>query len=974
MRSEMLRKRPKRIVTIFVHLLVSLSLAFSFSSNRHYVYGDEAVISDATENETVTYNGSYNLMVFDSTTEPSYSEIKQTYQFTIYDKEALHFALDTELVIGDTVDVSVFAPADGLYEIWLDYENLGSAILPSEMSLTIDGEIPFYQLRQLKFESRWMTTEASKFDRYGNEIAASPESFAGLIEKGLNDSAFHFDTPFLFSLSKGEHTLRFILNDGALRLGGVSLRSPAVVSEYVHNEASGCNLIIVEGENIAERNVSSIRAAAEFNSLLTPYNSDKKVLNYLDDRSFSSAGNRVTYDFTVEESGYYNLSLFMRQSAKTNFPVFCNLEIDNVTPSREAIHIPFAYTSSFKTQQVKTSDEGAQSFYLEKGDHTLSITISIELLTPVYEEINALLREINGLSLEIVRLTGGVTTDKYRDYKLDDTIPGLGGILSDWADRCDDMLKLMKQYAINGNASAFSNLSVCSAQLRSLAKKPGDLPRRMNELSKGASSVTRYLSQQLQDMNVNALGIDRIYIHQRDVELPKPSGTLNNMREAAIRFFKSFGEQDYAAQDSNKENLQIWIARPRQYAEVLQNMIDTEFTEHTGIAADVSLMPDQSKLVLANASGKAPDLALSVQYVLPSYLSIREALYDLKQFDNFQEVAKRFPEGLFIPGIVEDGVYGLPETMNFWVMFYRNDIFQALDIPVPDNMDEVKAILADLQRRNMNFFYPTAGMIGLKVFPGTLPIILQSGGSIYGKEIGRTALDTEKSLAGFKSLTELFTIYNMPKDVPAPGFYQQFRDGTLPIGISDFATYNLLLNAAPELSGLWSIALFPGMVSEDGTVLRYTTGGAESDIMFRSTKRPDDAWAFLDWWSSAETQEQYGNTIRSTYGQEFIWNTANIEAFANLPLQAEHKKVIAEQMEWMTEAPWTPGTYMIERELSNAYVSVVVDGTTYRRAMDTAVKKINREIFRKLEEFGYYKDGVMIKQYPTPNIKVLWEE
>ena len=73
----------------------------------------------------------------------------------------------------------------------------------------------------------------------------------------------------------------------------------------------------------------------------------------------------------------------------------------------------------------------------------------------------------------------------------------------------------------------------------------------------------------------------------------------------------------------------------------------------------------------------------------------------------------------------------------------------------------------------------------------------------------------------------------------------------------------------------------------------------------------------------------------------------------------------------MTEAPWVLGTYMLERELSNAFISVTADGVEARRAMDTAVKRINRETYRKLEEFGYYKDGQMLEEFPTPTAEVV---
>ena len=55
----------------------------------------------------------------------------------------------------------------------------------------------------------------------------------------------------------------------------------------------------------------------------------------------------------------------------------------------------------------------------------------------------------------------------------------------------------------------------------------------------------------------------------------------------------------------------------------------------------------------------------------------------------------------------------------------------------------------------------------------------------------------------------------------------------------------------------------------------------------------------------------------------------------------------------------------------DAVSRVVVDGTDARRALDTAVKRINRETYRKLEEFGYYRGGKMIKEFRTPTAEVV---
>ncbi len=112
--------------------------------------------------------------------------------------------------------------------------------------------------------------------------------------------------------------------------------------------------------------------------------------------------------------------------------------------------------------------------------------------------------------------------------------------------------------------------------------------------------------------------------------------------------------------------------------------------------------------------------------------------------------------------------------------------------------------------------------------------------------------------------------------------------------------------------------------------------------MFESDeKREAMAWEFMKWWSSADIQEQFGESLQISYGSEYLWNTANKEAFANLPWRSQDKAVILAQNEWIQEAPRIPGTY----------------------------KRINRETERKLEEFGYMKDGEVVTEYVVPTIE-----
>ena len=193
----------------------------------------------------------------------------------------------------------------------------------------------------------------------------------------------------------------------------------------------------------------------------------------------------------------------------------------------------------------------------------------------------------------------------------------------------------------------------------------------------------------------------------------------------------------------------------------------------------------------------------------------------------------------------------------------------------------------------------------------------------------------------------------------------------MPVGIADYATYNMLTNAAPELASSWEIALAPGTQKEDGTIDRSVCGCAESSVIFKSdSEREKKAWEFIKWWSSNEIQAEFGQTIQITYGSEYIWPTANMNAMAQLPIDSNSKKVIQETAKNVVDVPRVPGTYLLEREVSNTFNDITVNGDNLQTRVDKAVKSVNHEFDRKLEEFGYNdSEGNVIKDYNIPTLE-----
>ncbi len=882
-------------------------------------------------------------------------------------KNSTEYALE----IGDQAEIVVDVPQDGIYYMGFYYFDNSDSILPIELEMKINGDYPFYESRRLIFESNWLNPESKVYDRYGNEVLSKPDKEYEWNYKYVMDASYRYSEPLGIELKKGENTIELEVAEGNFSLGGVKLtRAVDFVGVESKEVATGDNLYVIEAEYPSFRNDSSIRALCEYDVALTPYNVSSRELNTIDGGSFKTAGQSIGYEVSVEEAGNYYIALNYKQSDKTDFPVFVDVRVDGSILNENFKDVPLEYNKGYV---VKTLDDGEQylSVYLEEGVHDLSFTISVDPVRHVIEEIEKIMSEINDLSLEITKVAG-TNKDKYRDLDLEQYIPGVGDSLISYADTLDGLVESVRQYSPDvEQIGAFYAISVASSQLRNLAADPKELPYRMAELTTNTSSVTSYLATLLDELNRNRVSLDKIMVYQEDAELPSKPGFFKSMQLNISRFFASFTQQDYSASSKDDEALQVWVNRPRQYLEIMQKMIDEDFTAQTGIEVDLSLMPDQNKLVLANASGDAPDIATGINYAIPFDLGIRGALVDLTEFDDFAPIVDRYTEGLLVPSTIEDGIYSLPETRNFYVLYYRTDILEKLGLEKPETMDDVRNMLPELQMRGLNFFYPTAGMT-MKNFHGTTPLLFQNGATLYGEYAGDTTINSEEAVEGFKELTELFTIYNAPKDVPS--FYQHFRNGDMPLGISDFGVYNLLTNAAPEIANSWEIALIPGVEDDNGEILRYSAGGADSTVMFKSDEeREAKAWEFMKWWSSAEVQSEFGQSLQITYGDEYIWNTANIEAFATLPISTEDKKVIVEQDKWIMEAPRILGTYMLERELSNAYNSIVVDGENLRITLDNAVKRIDRETERKLEEFGYIKDGEVVENYTVPTIETVRE-
>jgi ABC-type glycerol-3-phosphate transport system substrate-binding protein len=467
-------------------------------------------------------------------------------------------------------------------------------------------------------------------------------------------------------------------------------------------------------------------------------------------------------------------------------------------------------------------------------------------------------------------------------------------------------------------------------------------------------------------MLYHPLELDKIYVFQ-DVSLPRANANLFvRLFEGIKSFTYSFFDPKYnEASEIDDDTIEIWVNKSRLYVEIMQRMIDEDFTQETGIKVQLNIMPDENKIILSNAASTTPDGVIGITFQKPFEFALRDMLVDLRQQEGFYDLASEFNPNSFIPYIFEDGVYAIPETQDVKLLIYRKDVLDELNLDPPDTWQDVIAMVPVLRKYGMNFYAPIGDANAFKGTDKTTPFIYQFGGTLYDQETLTTSLHVEESYQAFEFMTELFTVYNLP--VSTANFFQSFRSGTVPVGIGDANTYIQLKYAAPELAGQWGVLPIPGIENEDEIVERWDPTYGSSSIVFKDSAHIEDTWDLISWWSSKEVQARFSYNIQSTLGNRFLYMTANIEGFQLSAWPSDTKSTILEQWNWIETTGRVPGDYMLERELSNAWNRVVFSGVHPRVAIDEATIQINLELARKLREFGYMDEsGTILRPFIIP--------
>lgn len=881
-----------------------------------------------------------------------------------------------------SITITVEITKSGYYAIETDYYYNGNHLLAPKFGIMIDESFPFYESRQVSLPIKWksiVVTEEGEnqkiynysLDRYQNDIQPQAKIDRSWLQSNFYDASYIHQKPLTFYLDSGIHNLTLISRNDDIYVGRLKLyglRNNITYYDYQQkytNENKYEGIFSLEAEYLTSKSDPSIKLYSDSNPSAQPFSVKNNRLNAIDAYTWDETGRSVTWEFNVEKTGLYQISFKYIQYRLSHIASFREIKINGEVPFQELNAYPFNYTTKWANVTLKDNEGKPYWIYLKAGKNNIELTSTVEPYRPIIETIDAMMTSITNLAIEIKKLTGG-QKDINRDWDLITFLPDIEKTLNEWASKLEEAYRYGHTInQRNKQAPELLNLLLAANNLRDLAKKPNQIPNNMSKLNEGTTSASQYLGDLMLRITRQSLGLEKIYIHG-DTKLPNPNANFFVRFYTSVRrFFLSFLSKKQPKTAPSK-TIEVWVNRPRANIDLMQKMIDEMFTPKTGIHVNLSLMPNPSKLILSNAANIEPDVAMGVSNQMPYEFAIRNAAVDFRQFEGYEDVVNQFVKGAMIPYIYEEGVYGLPETQDFYITFYRTDILRNLEGNLPDTWDKVINILPKLRSLGMNYYVPLGNNNSYKSFTVTAPFYYQNNAYLYSEDGLSSAIDSDKAIDAMKLMTELFTVHDLPRQVVS--FYNEFRYGTLPIGIGSSQTYLQLLIAAPEIKGNWDIGLFPGIEDSNGIINRYCSGPTTGSMIFKSSEKKDLAFEFLSWWLSTDIQKQFSNDIQTMFGKEYMWFSSNIEALRSLPVDQQHLDVILTQLEYIAEAPNVSGGYYLEREISNAWNSIVFNDENVRCVIDSATLSANREIWRKMSEFGYVVDNQKVKDYPIPSL------
>ena len=855
----------------------------------------------------------------------------------------------------------------GLYNLYIEYYTEPGKNVSIERAVYVNGEIPFNSAEDVNFTRIWKDNvdrdengnlKFSK-DVYGNGIVPDQVEVSQWTSSYFYDNLGFYTSPLQFSFKDGVNTLKLEAVKEPMTIGCIKLVPAEETKSYEQYKAE-CNSknyadysgeeIFIQGESPTSKSDQTLYPNTDVSSASTSM-ADGKQNAYIQSINMIGGSNwqytQQSITWTVPNNvkeGMYNINFKVRKNQYEGMISSRKLYVNGEIPYAECSGIKFKYSNNW-TLVSPTTDDGEECLIHLKAGDTLTLEATLGDMGPILRLAEETMNNINEIYRSIIMITGS-SPDTNRDYQLEKLIPD---VLDDMVTESENLTNIVNSIVefTGQKGSDMSSLETLARQLKTFKEEPDKISKQLSPFKTNISSYGTWMN----NANYTPLELDYISLSAPGTEPAKATANFfTNFGYEFNRFISSF-VVDYNAigslekkKDDNK-TITVWIASGRDQYQQLRALINNSYTASTGNQVNLELV-NVGALLSAVVAKIGPDVVLGQAKNEPVNYALRNAIYSLSNFDDLDEITKRFSKEALVPFYFNNGkttdLYALPETQDFYMLFYRKDVLAELGLGIPNTWDQLIQCITVLNKNNMEFGMPQT----LQMF---YTLLIQNEGSMYTEDYKSTNLKSTNATKAFKLWTNFFVNYDCPKTYD---FKNRFRTGEMPLGVDTYTLYNTLAVSAPEIRGLWGFTSVPGVVGSNGKINRGDSLVDTNCFILKDNISYDLSWEFLKWWTSAETQSSYGNRLECVLGSSARYNTANVEAFQKLPWTSEEISAMNKQLETCESMPEVAGSYFINRHILNAFRKVIYNDKDARDTLYDYSNVIDSEITSKRAEFG----------------------
>jgi multiple sugar transport system substrate-binding protein len=336
--------------------------------------------------------------------------------------------------------------------------------------------------------------------------------------------------------------------------------------------------------------------------------------------------------------------------------------------------------------------------------------------------------------------------------------------------------------------------------------------------------------------------------------------------------------------------------------------------------ANVGAGPTEyDKLYTAIKANNEPDLGQVEFQLLPTF-ETTGALVDLSQY-GANDVKSQFVPWTWKQVSLGNAVYAIPQDSGPMALFYRQDLFQKYNIPVPTTWAQYADDAAKLHAADPKAY--------ITDFPPREPgqftgLVWQAGGQLFtingqSWKVSVNNPQAQQVASYWQDLINKKLVKTEPDFTNA--WYSDLQNGTLATWVSAAWGNGILKQNAPQTSGKWRVAPMPQW--QAGQNISSNWGGSTT-VVFKNTKYPQQASTFAQWISA----NQQSALLEFTTGAYPALLSAQSSTTMNSPQPFFGNQVInqvfsASAKEVNVNFQWGPSMEQVYNDMGDQFANAV---------------------------------------------------